>query len=58
MTEMDLDAVAVFYTTPGGQTSPRVTLREIVAVNVVHAGAVMLIRLDRHKVSLSLAASR
>jgi hypothetical protein len=36
MSEVDLDKVAVYYTTAGGQASPRVTLRDIVTVNVVH----------------------
>jgi len=38
MTDVDLDAVAVFYTNSSGLVSPRVTLREIVTVNVVHNG--------------------
>ncbi len=38
MSDVNLDAVAIFYTTPSGLTSPQVTLREIVTTHVATTG--------------------
>ncbi|CAN5531689.1 hypothetical protein BH11PLA2_BH11PLA2_39170 [soil metagenome] len=34
--EVDLDNVAVFYTTARGQSSPRITLREVLTMQIAH----------------------